>query len=955
IIAPCNDFKDSDNWRLYFDMGRESLGLKVPKLDRTDYVYAAIPTSPDGVPLLEYVSFPGGHYHHQVNDEGYLFNIGTIERASAIGDKQWDMELFFPAKLMRGFKAEVNRPFIFGSMWGDTDKINRELETIWPPQTKVDYYYFSRFANYSDMVLRGKDGAFGYRVTKSKVNKDESWTLKVYGIGADKAKQPQTFELMIEAKGATEAMARTWTVPVEFGKETTWYDIELGTAGLEGGIYQLSLKLHRDGTVVSTLDSPVEIRSYSHDEWTKNIEAGLVELKQSSEILGKKISALESKGYETAYLVSAKEVIDLFLAYLWNPQGDVKKKKYVSVSRQMKELKQIATQALAEADKPEKYAAKWRTVPQEMFMDSTPTEIREGMFWHHDRPIFMNGWVGSMGFPATMKKLGFNTLQADHNITAYIKSPIDKVIVNQSYIDQWNRGYDNAIKHGLYWSHTQPIFGYIEKFVRDHPKLGRCNGHFIPFCLETEETYQMLDLYYGKFFGELCSNQPNILSFCLMNEQEYSGGCEDFMRMYHQWLKDKYTTVEKLNGLWKTDYKSFDVIPRTNAHKSQGARFDWILFNRKRLTDSSERIFELARKHDPLKRPLHTKPMSHFWKDPTEVYAGVDREALAEMGDFIAYDGGPQPMHSDYIRSFDPDKLVYNSEAGFRFDKPEESYQGVWEEAAHGLAARILWVWSFPWGYWSNEGSSCRNPAGLLSASKAMLDTQRLAPEIHAVSRTPGQIAIMDSLVSRAFAFKENIDTMHDLYDTLHSCQTPVRFITEKQLRNGLYKQYRVIMVPAVRYLEADLIAPLQQFVKEGGKLLLIGDCFKLDQYGREINVPAELQSNTLAISSASWTDKDKRLQYFDKLLTKAGVQRPVRVEDGNGKLVDGIEVLWAVKDERPIVFLASFSENPQPVELTLKWNGQKTGGLDLITNEPVEETFRLKPFGVKLLDLSKK
>ena len=106
----------------------------------------------------------------------------------------------------------------------------------------------------------------------------------------------------------------------------------------------------------------------------------------------------------------------------------------------------------------------------------------------------------------------------------------------------------------------------------------------------------------------------------------------------------------------------------------------------------------------------------------------------------------------------------------------------------------------------------------------------------------------------------------------------------------------------------------------------------------------------------ASWTDKDKRLQYFDKLLTKAGVQRPVRVEDGNGELVKGIEVLWAVKDNKPIVFVASFrDEEPEPAELTLKWKGKKTSGLDLITNEPVKGTFLLKPFEVKLLRLKKK
>jgi|GEM_PF-2565051 len=954
------DFRDSDNWRIYFDMGREVFTTGDKTNDRTDYIYAATPTSPENIPLLRYINFGG--YYHQINDEGRLFDVGSIKKGASLREKGWDMELFFPAELMRGFKAEENRSFVFGSMWGDTDVTGRETEMSWPRPDPQDASYYYNFANFADMVLLCKNGAFGYRMTKAKVNRHEPWQLKVYGVAGSGTTEPEVFDLQVTATDVGGKVVRKWNAPIKLGSSPQWYNVDLSTTGLGGGSYKLSLSLHRGKVVLKTQSVDVSMTTLSKGDFEKKIQNDLAEIKQYRNVLSQKIASLQQKGYQVNYLISSQEVLDLFVHALSHPLGDIKKKKYASVLRQLKELKQVAEQAILEADNPEKYAGKWRAIPKEIYSDDTPPEIREGMFWHHGRPIFMEGWIGmdtTRGSAARIKRLGYNSVQEDHVLSRVIGDSVDEGTFKEKERKHWQAMYDRMMKQGLYIPHVMPIIAGVPDWVKKDPKMNRCSGHFLPFCLEAEDTYRMIGTYFSKFLP-FFADKPNMLSFCVINEQEYEAGCEDAIRMYRQWLKDRYKNIGKLNMLWRTKYKSFDDIPRTKTHKSQGAQFDWILFNRHRLNDASRRIINLAKKHDPLKRPVHTKPMTHFWRNQSEVYGGVDREALTEMSDFTGFDGSlhSRPIVADYLKSLDRDKLFYNSEGHGTYDHGSGNiYRRVWEGAIHGVAANTRWLWDWPWGGWAanNEGYPLRQPIGLATSARASMDIQRLAPEIHAINRTPGQIAILDSLASRAFDFDDHRPVMHELYDTLHSCQTPVRFITEKQLRNGLYKKFRIIMVPEEKYIEADLIAPLQQFVKEGGKLLLIGDCFKLDQYGREINVPAELQSNTLAISSASWTDKDKRLQYFDKLLTKAGVQRPVRVEDGNGKLVDGIEVLWAVKDERPIVFLASFSENPQPVELTLKWNGQKTGGLDLITNEPVEETFRLKPFGVKLLDLSKK
>ena len=858
---------------------------------------------------------------------------------------------------MRGFRPEANRPFIFGSIWGDTDTSGRECELAWPRPDPNDASYYHNFANYGDMVLLGKNGAFGYRLTQAKVNRHEPWRLKLYGTAGDRADGTPVFDLTASIEDAGGDAVRKWTAPVRMGRTVQWYDVELGTTGLEGGTYRLILVLRCGKVVLSTPAVQVELAALSKGEFERKIQADLAGLKRSSAVLGQRISAIAGKGYQTAYLTSSREVIDLFLHALTHPLGDVRKKKYASALRQLGELKTIAREALSEAQRPDRHAGKWRAIPTEIYSDGTPPEIREGICWHHGRPIFMDGWIGydtTRGSAARIRRLGFNCVQDDYVLARVIGRSPDEGALTDEDRSLWDRLYETTTRHSLYWPHAVVTIHVVPDWIKSHAKMNRCSGHFLPFCLEAEDTFRMIDTYFRCFLPTL-ADKPNILSLVLMNEQTYEAGCEDAKRLYREWLQSKYDTIAALNRLWGTDYGSFRQIPRTKAHRSTGARYDWVLFNRARLNDATRRIIDLARRHDPLKRPVHTKPMTHFWRNPTEVYDGVDREALSAMSDFTGYDGGQKAISLDYLRSLDEDKLLYNSEGhgGFGVD-PRAVYRRVWENAVHGVGANTRWLWDWPWGGWAakNEGYPLRQPMSMRACARASLDIQRLAPEIHAISRAPAQVAILDSFASRAFDFENYAGTVRELHDALHSCQTPIRFITEKQLRNGLHRKYRLIIAPAASYIEADLIKPLRQFVQAGGRLVLLGDCFHRDQYGRKIALPAELVRHRLTLSSATWTDKHARLQWLDALLRQADVHRPLRVENAKGELTYGIEVLWAVKDNQPLVFLASFRENPEPALLKLTRGGRQSSGRDLITNEPVGETLSLDPFGVRLLQV---
>mgnify|MGYP001281944881 CR=1 FL=1 len=195
---------------------------------------AAVPSGPDKSPHIRYIHFTG--YKHQINDEGRLFDVRSIQLASQVRDSGYDMELFFPAELMRGFNGKSNHIMGFCGIWADTDKSGRETELRWPVATSRSYW--RDCSTFGELVLMSKEGlGFTFRIANSNITRGDACQLKIC-VSAANASKKLGGDFLIKVMDNAGKVVKQWTIPLLLTKKLAWWEMDLDTTGLAGGSYK---------------------------------------------------------------------------------------------------------------------------------------------------------------------------------------------------------------------------------------------------------------------------------------------------------------------------------------------------------------------------------------------------------------------------------------------------------------------------------------------------------------------------------------------------------------------------------------------------------------------------------------------------------------------------------------------------------------------------------------------
>jgi len=494
-----------------------------------------------------------------------------------------------------------------------------------------------------------------------------------------------------------------------------------------------------------------------------------------------------------------------------------------------------------------------------------------------------------------------------------------------------------------------PTLHCIPEWVKTHPELSKGKGHFLPFAIELPVTRRLVEAYYKTFLTHL-GGLKNLVTLCLLNEPEYEAGSDEALAMYRAWLKKRYKTIEQLNRRWKTDYPSFAAIPITKNVASTGALYDWLVFNRTLVTDFVADVCKLAKKYDPLQRPVHVKCMAGLWRNANESYGGIDREAIGGLTDIVGFDGGLTALHLDFIGSLNPGKPVFHSEGGY-------TIPAMWETMIHGLDGLTLWLWDPPWGGWGRMPNyPLQQPEQLHAKGRTTLDLQRLAPQIQAIAHVPHEVAMVYSFASQALDYKNHFETIRQAHETLQWCGMPVGFVSENQLRKGEVSGLKTIIVPDARFVLDTTVTALKAFVKAGGRVILIGDeSLAKTPYSDANDIKVFRKSPKVIVlkkDSANWTDAKRSLKWFAPQLTKSGIDRPIRACDAQGRLIPGVELQTARFKGKQIVYLCSSRENAEPIAVQLRAGEKTLSGKDLISNSTVKSPILLKPKQPMLIEV---
>jgi beta-galactosidase len=382
----------------------------------------------------------------------------------------------------------------------------------------------------------------------------------------------------------------------------------------------------------------------------------------------------------------------------------------------------------------------------------------------------------------------------------------------------------------------------------------------------------------GKRYG----NHPAVAGWQLDNEPHF-GMLYDYSEYsrdkFHSWLRKRYITINRLNQVWGTSfwsqtYNNFEQIPLPNSNRlpagaNPHAMLDFNRFMAARVADG------LAFQSKELKKHINNSQ----WVTTNYAYY----KFLPVVDPFLTRDILDFTSHTMYLTS-----NVLNDEGGklaFRLGSGMElSFSNEMAASVHGTTGimelqpgQINWgkinpqplpgairmyIWhSFALGDEFVCNYRFRQPLfGGEQTHKGIIDTdgKKIArggkeyitaiKEIQKLESNPSGLKLPEDYVSRKTAMLWDQQNIMDIenhrhhkdfdpwqhiycyYENLKTMGCPVSFIQRKDTVNP--GQHPFMIVPAFQLVTQKLITKWEQYVKEGGNLIITSRTAKKDTNG---------------------------------------------------------------------------------------------------------------------------
>lgn len=420
--------------------------------------------------------------------------------------------------------------------------------------------------------------------------------------------------------------------------------------------------------------------------------------------------------------------------------------------------------------------------------------------------------------------------------------------------------------------------GWCGHLIKDRWAMGG-KKETVVICLESSHIRQAV-LEYMKLHYKEWKDNPNLLYNIMAYELQYICYCDKSQQMFRDWLKSKYQSIGIINKNWKTTYTSFNEItppPTRDArpvdHVNRAAWYDWANFNTRRFTDYLKWVKSELKKLDP-STPLCAGGTFSMLSSSNSI-SGIDEEMIInEVDDVIVNESGSSPIYSDLFLSLsEKRKLMFDPEMGW-------GIHNMLLQFLHGKAdiSKFWWA-SVPNKEFMemNQGSIPHSKsitlADIAEVLRLGLDVRRLSAEIAEFTKADPEIAILYSKTSSLQVPPQlvqagrtpYIDAVYNLWEGARFLGCRTGFVSEKQILAGKLKKYKLLIVPAVKYIEPTVVAAIKKYISEGGTAIIIPESFLFDQFAHENN-----QINNLGIKITDLTlpqvlGKNEKTQNYDQ------------------------------------------------------------------------------------------
>jgi beta-galactosidase len=362
------------------------------------------------------------------------------------------------------------------------------------------------------------------------------------------------------------------------------------------------------------------------------------------------------------------------------------------------------------------------------------------------------------------------------------------------------------------------------------------------------------------------ANHPAVIGWQIDNEFGDRCYCPVCQTKFQEWLKERYGTLDELNARWGTNfwshtYTHWDEIPVpvvTGGSPNPGLALDFARFSSDSYVAYQQTQVDILRDLCPAHFITHN--FMSFG------YEGLNYYDLARTLDIVTWDNYPvgfwlpdQPDASSPALSHDTMRglkqqnfWVMEQQAGpsgwetiSPSPRPGQlrlwAYQGI----AHGADSIIFFRWRTARHgteqYWHGLLDHDARPGRRYVEIKQMgKEIQQIGPIIEG-SSIRAKVAILHSYDSR-FGFQiqpNSIDFNYSahfktIYRALHQHQVTTDVIAP----SADLSPYKLVFVPAMFILTAEIVKNLEQFVRMGGTLVVTPRTGVKDDANAVVNLP---------------------------------------------------------------------------------------------------------------------
>jgi len=614
--------------------------------------------------------------------------------------------------------------------------------------------------------------------------------------------------------------------------------------------------------------------------------------------------------------------------------------------------------------------------------------IRAGNFWVNDQPVLFLGGMGYDGLRnqlSTVKDFGFNCVGDDYDAYASLRMLASPGQSDETALPRLRQSWEELRGLNLAFAFNPTLHYFppwaLQKYpditggdpvdtLPDWSGLGRAAGMrtksygaFFPFAIDSASLRALVAGYYAMFFKQMRDYQGFHLVW-LMNEPTYASRDPHYLQLYRDYLRRKFGTVAPLNLAWGSSYADFsEILPPADSTSPQ--QFDWLTFHQDQVASWFEWLAAEARRHDPGVL-LSNKPMDWTLLHPE---LGIDWEREARLWDVPGMDAERHPQDRNYAFTWQTASMALDFQKSVAPGKPLADFEyhyvhepGVsaqyvratyWQGYLHGLRYSDFWVWETGQLTTGAAAAGMSNtawsqPEAAWGTASSALDLRRLAPYVAAFPLRP-EVFIY---YSRPSLYRDNSTypaTLTAAYEAANGLDAPVGFITDGMIRAGQLAEVKLLIVPAARFVEGEVLGKIREFVGKGGRVVLIGESLAVDEYGRphgKGQLPSGAKVQQLERAGARELVVD-----FEQIYTAAGINRPVRAFTKDGKPAWPVECRTALVAGKRITSLIGLNKEP----MTIRLAGQQPirGWVDLISQEKgAGGELELKPLEVRLLRL---